>query len=552
VSLATLLSGAGYSDADVGALQGVAIVGADGPGTWQFSVNGGSTWSALGNVSEAQALLLNTSAKLRFMPGLHQTGQATLVYRAWDQTAGISGSLYTVTGTGGALSLSSIEATVTLAINHVNHAPTWSAGSPTFTPILPGTANPAGDSVASLFGSFFNDIDGDSVGVAVTGLTGTTSGLWQYSLNGVSWNSFGSVSLSAARLLTGSDLIRFVPNVGFAGQVTLTAYGWDQTTGSNGGTSSVVPNGGTTAFSKTTLIASLRVNNAPTIANTAPTLPSTVENTTSAAVRVTALLTLAGAHDADAGALTGVALVGASGPGTWQFSLNGSTWKNVGSVSEASALLLASTASVRFIPGLNQTGTATLIYRAWDQTQGTSGNLYSVAGTGGATSISSAEATATMTVTPGTYLNIAPTWTSLATSFTSVLPGSTPAGDTVASLFGSLFYDPNNDPVGVAVTGLSNTTNGTWEYSLNGGGTWLNFGAVSVSAALLLTGSDLIRFVPNPGFAGAVKLKAFAWDQTSGVVGSVVNLYTAGLGGTTPYSTAAIATCIVNTAPSLI
>src|SRR5262249_40180602 len=102
VTLTTLLTGASYSDPDVGALKGVALVGADGPGTWQYSVNGGATWFSVGNVSETQALLLNTSAKLRFTPALHQTGLATLVYRAWDLTAGVSGSLFTVTGTGGA------------------------------------------------------------------------------------------------------------------------------------------------------------------------------------------------------------------------------------------------------------------------------------------------------------------------------------------------------------------------------------------------------------------------------------------------------------------
>ena len=51
---------------------------------------------------------------------------------------------------------------------------------------------------------------------------------------------------------------------------------------------------------------------------------------------------------------------------------------------------------------------------------------------------------------------------------------------------------------GMAVTGVDNT-NGAWEYSLDGGTTWLTFGGgLSDSSATLLLPTDLVRFVPDP------------------------------------------------------
>src|SRR5262249_58030001 len=54
----------------------------------------------------------------------------------------------------------------------------------------------------------------------------------------------------------------------------------------------------------------------------------------------------------------------------------------------------------------------------------------------------------------------------------------------------------------IAITGLT-STNGTWQYSINGGSTWTNIGSVSTTQALLLRAADLIRFVPD-GLNGGV------------------------------------------------
>ena len=57
------------TDGDLNALNGVAITGLDsGNGQWQFSTNGGSSWSAVGTVADSSALLLRSTDYIRFVP----------------------------------------------------------------------------------------------------------------------------------------------------------------------------------------------------------------------------------------------------------------------------------------------------------------------------------------------------------------------------------------------------------------------------------------------------------------------------------------------------
>jgi hypothetical protein len=68
---------------------------------------------------------------------------------------------------------------------------------------------------------------------------------------------------------------------------------------------------------------------------------------------------------------------------------------------------------------------------------------------------------------------------------------------------------------GIAVTSVD-STNGTWQFSQNGGGNWTNFGSVSSSTARLLANdaNSRIRFVPNANWSGAASITLRAWDQT--------------------------------------
>jgi len=188
------------------------------------------------------------------------------------------------TGTGGG---GNVQDTVSI---YINDAPavvgTYTA---TLTAINEDTTEPAGDLVGSVVptGSAVIDNNGDTCGIAITAVD-DTNGTWEYSTNGgANWPAVGTVSDAAAMLLRPTDMIRFVPNGDFNGNVEMTYRGWDRTDGSQGTTEDVSTNGGTTPYSATSDTASITVNNT----NDAPTAVSldnlTVEeNSIGAAVGV--------------------------------------------------------------------------------------------------------------------------------------------------------------------------------------------------------------------------------------------------------------------------
>ena len=78
--------------------------------------------------------------------------------------------------------------------------------------------------------------------------------------------------------------------------------------------------------------------------------------------------------DADEDAVIGgIALVGTGGNGTWEYSLDGTTFMPVGTASESSALLLPGDAVLRYTPDGQNGETAGITYRAWDATGGAAG-----------------------------------------------------------------------------------------------------------------------------------------------------------------------------------
>ena len=112
-------------------------------------------------------------------------------------------------------------------------------------------------------------------------------------------------------------------------------------------------------------------------------------------------------------------------------------------------------------------------------------------------------ATQTVTVTIN-GLNDAPSL-GAGQSLTSIAEdASAPAGETVTSLFSGTFSDPDGDSLaGVAVTeNASTASQGTWEYSTDGGSTWTGIGAVSDDNALLLDAASEFRFDPAADYNG--------------------------------------------------
>ena len=98
-------------------------------GTWQFSINGGSSWTTISGVAAGHGLALDANALVRLLPNGSGSGQATFTFRAWDKSAGTSGAYIDYTAGGGAVSDTSDTAaiTVTATGTNVNTLPTANA-----------------------------------------------------------------------------------------------------------------------------------------------------------------------------------------------------------------------------------------------------------------------------------------------------------------------------------------------------------------------------------------------------------------------------------------
>src|SRR5689334_16961923 len=115
-------------DADSGALDGIALTGANNAnGTWYYTLDG-SSWSLLPAVSDAAALLLEADGDnaLYFRPSANFNGTIAdaITFRAWDRTAGTGGTTANATTNGGTTAFSTSSDVADLVVASVNDPPT--------------------------------------------------------------------------------------------------------------------------------------------------------------------------------------------------------------------------------------------------------------------------------------------------------------------------------------------------------------------------------------------------------------------------------------------
>jgi len=261
--------------------------------------------------------------------------------------------------------------------------------------------------IASAGGDRITDPDpGALEGIAVTAVD-NTNGWWMWSTGG-SFTAFNPATLSESSALLlaadGDTRIRFVPNADYNGTIPagITFRAWDQTSGTEGGTADTTINGGLSAFStalETASIVVYPVNDSPILstAGNMPLLASILEDDfsnqgTQIGSIIASVLPLDLITDVDAGALEGIAVVGANTEhGSWQYSISGgANWNALGTVSDASARLLAadSQTRIRFVPDPDYNGGTVILIRAWDQTSGTNGGTADTTVNGGTTAFS--------------------------------------------------------------------------------------------------------------------------------------------------------------------
>ncbi len=467
----------------------------------------GPSLSALGLAISAGngSLVSNGDGTWTYTPALNDNGSVSFAYTVTDGSLTTAGS-------------------ATLGITPVNDAPTLANGTALTLPGTDENTASAPRTVASvLTGVSWADVDSAALkGAAITGAVG--NGIWQYSTDGTTWTAFGAVAANNALLLADSSQVRYLPDGATVETASFSFVAWDRTTdgaSANGAPSYADPGvgGGIAAYSSEAASASLNVmaapNTAPALTPIAPGLSGISEDQIDNAGQTVASFVGASIIDADSGAVLGIAITAtANGNGAWQYSLDGGTnWNAVGAVSNSSALLLRGSDRVRFVPdGLNAT-TASLGYRAWDQTSGSAGSLADAGSNGGTTAFSTAADSASLTVAA---VNDAPVLSNGATVTLTAGSANTPtAPASVASLLSAAGWADVDAGAerGIAVT--DTVGNGTWQYATDGA-TWTDFGTVSGRQALLLTDTTQLRYIAAGSTGATASISFLAWDQSAG------------------------------------
>jgi methionine-rich copper-binding protein CopC len=155
------------TDADAGALEGIAVIAVDNTnGTWQYSINNGTNWTPFGspNATTARLLAANATTRVRFLPNANFNGTVNpgITFRAWDQTSGTNGNTADVSTNGTTTAFSTATETASVTVNPVNDPPSFTKGpdqsvlvnqgaqivTPWATAISFGPANETGQTVS--------------------------------------------------------------------------------------------------------------------------------------------------------------------------------------------------------------------------------------------------------------------------------------------------------------------------------------------------------------------------------------------------------------------
>ncbi len=125
-TVAEIIASAGgdrITDIDTGALEGIAITGIDNThGSWQYRLDGGSTWTDIStSAATDNALLLGSTDLVRFMPDTDYYGTVDpgITFHAWDRTSGSAGNYDDASTNGGTSAFSSATETASITVNNV-------------------------------------------------------------------------------------------------------------------------------------------------------------------------------------------------------------------------------------------------------------------------------------------------------------------------------------------------------------------------------------------------------------------------------------------------
>jgi Ca2+-binding RTX toxin-like protein len=362
-------------------------------------------------VSDASALTLSPTTAIRFNPAQDYNGAApALTAHLADNTATVTDGghidISAPGATGGTTAWSTGTVSLAETVNAVDDAPVNHVpAAQTINEDASRTFSAANSNAITV-----SDVDAGAGNVTVTLSVGhgiiTLGSTANITATG---NGTGSVQVTGtvANVNTALDGLVYAPTANFNGDDTIHVV-----TSDNGNTGT----GGPLTDTDDVVVHVTAVNDAPTVVNGGTeTLPAIDEDTPSATGATVS--SLFGGHYSDAadavpggssaGAFTGIAITAngsSAGTGQWQY-YNGSTWVDIGTVSDASALTLSPTTAIRFNPAQDYNGaapalTAHLADNTVAITDGGHIDLSGVGATGGTTAWSTGTVSLAETVNP--------------------------------------------------------------------------------------------------------------------------------------------------------
>ncbi|MDM8524651.1 right-handed parallel beta-helix repeat-containing protein [Desulfococcaceae bacterium HSG8] len=490
------------------------------------------SWSVSSPAGHGTASASGTGASkaIRYTPETNWSGRDTFEVKVSDNSGGSS------------------SVTVTVTVSPVNDAPILDT---TLTPALTAIdedvdpSENTGTTVSDILSdNSITDPDGAPRKAVAVVAADNTNGVWQYSTDsGSSWTDFSDIRSREvymkenARLLEGSDKIRFLPDPDYPGgdcigpcpdgTATFTFQAWDKSEGIPGETADASRNGGITPFSSAADDAEITVHaidDPPFVAEPIPDI-SVKEDSPPDMIDLDAVF-----DDVD------------NDDSLIEEEVGNHSESNVGPQTEIGLLpLTISGNTLKVVYHENQYGEAIIAITATSNGK-TVTDEFTV-------TVQSAEDA------PELPIHQFPLLTSIEEDeFDS-------SGDTVADLTQGLFltstgfiadrdtiHDPDiADPItAVAVTEVNNKF-GRWQYSTgtdkNGNDVWKDFSGTLGQVVLmdgnarLLDADDKIRFVPLKDYYGSASFTFRAWDQSQGrQPGSTAD--TTQHGGGNPFSAA--------------
>lgn len=362
-----------FEDAEGKPIEAIAVTGLSNRiGKWQYSTDYGMTWDDFSPgegfvYMEADARLLDSSGRIRFVPKEDYYGKAEFTFRAWDMSIGEPGwTMDTTTEGRNETAFSSAYDEVSVRVNPVDDPPI--VENPLKDIILPDE-DPS-DRMISLYG-VFTDIDNDPGLVAEALKSNTNPSLVIATVKG--------------------NILTLDFQEGRRGQAEITILA-----ASNGLTVT------------DTFIVKVGVpNNPPEMATDETSSLTTITkvDSDSAGNTVGEIVPDGSIADAD-GAVEAIAVTVVDNTnGVWQYSLDdGESWDDFSTadgvdIIENEAVLLDPESRIRFVPDPGFVGDAFFTYRAYDMSIGNPGDTADAGISGPETAFSSNENEAWIRVT---------------------------------------------------------------------------------------------------------------------------------------------------------